>query len=130
MTRELDVYLYKKFIGKLKQTEHGRLEFNYDPNYLKLNTAKPLSVAMPLSIQTYDDSIARSFFSGLLPENLIRHRLARYLGVSEKNPFALLKAVGGECAGAVSLYPKDKKLSTKEKSKFEILNNDQLKEIF
>ena len=60
---------------------------------------------MPLRTEVYNTSQVQSYFSGLLPDESQRHNLARYLGVSEKNPFALLTAVGGECAGALSLYP-------------------------
>ncbi len=31
--------------------------------------------------------------------------LARKLGIAESDKFNLLNAVGGDCAGAVSLYP-------------------------
>ncbi len=31
--------------------------------------------------------------------------MARQIGVSHKNPFALLNAIGGECAGAISIHP-------------------------
>ena len=46
-----------------------------------------------------------SFFSGLLPDEDVRCRLAKYLGLSKENIFSLLKEIGGECAGAISLYP-------------------------
>lgn len=45
----------------------------------------------------------RPFFSGLLPEAHMRTAIARQLGISEKNDFALLAAIGGECAGAVMI---------------------------
>ncbi len=49
--------------------------------------------------------LARAFFAGILPEEEPRKRLAAILGVSERNDFALLEQIGGECAGAVSLLP-------------------------
>lgn len=43
------------------------------------------------------------FFSNLLPEGEVRQQIARRLGVSVGNDFGLLTAIGGDCAGAVSL---------------------------
>ena len=66
----------------------------------------------------------RAFFSGLLPDDIVRHRLAKYLGVSEKNPFSLLEVIGGECAGALSLYPEgDKPNSATPDADIEILDD-------
>jgi serine/threonine-protein kinase HipA len=48
---------------------------------------------------------ARPFFAGILPEEGPRQQIAAILGVSERNDFAILERIGGECAGAVSLLP-------------------------
>ena len=48
-----------------------------------------------------------AFFGGLLPEGEPRRLIARRLGVSERNDFALLAAIGGDCAGAITLAPPD-----------------------
>lgn len=53
----------------------------------------------------------RPFFANLLPESDLRRVIARKLGLSEQNDFALLEAVGGECAGAVSLLPAEMPVS-------------------
>ena len=37
----------------------------------------------------------------------MRAAIARQLGISEKNDFALLAAIGGECAGAVTVLPQN-----------------------
>ncbi len=61
----------------------------------------------PLPIGTSDGSYttaaAEAFFGGLLPEGAPRERAARNLGVSSDNDFALLAALGGDTAGAISL---------------------------
>ena len=49
----------------------------------------------------------RAFFSGLLPEAESRDRIASILGVSGGNDFALLERIGGDCAGAVSLFSEE-----------------------
>lgn len=100
--RSLDVWLLGELAGRLDQTA-GRLIFTYDAGWLARSHAVPLSASLPLREKPYDDRAARPFFAGLLPEQDTRGRIARAIGVSERNDFALLDALGGECAGAVSL---------------------------
>ena len=45
------------------------------------------------------------FFSGILPEQSLRELVARNLGISARNDFAMLEKIGGECAGAVTFTP-------------------------
>lgn len=127
MSRTLDVYLCDYFVGTLSQDQNGDLEFLYDHNYLE-NATHGISLSLPLTKEIYKGGVAKSFFSGLLPEESVRERLARYLGVSEKNPFALLEIVGGDCAGALALYPQGQKPS-EEVKETETLNDSKLKEI-
>lgn len=100
----LDVYLQSQLAGKLTST-NAELTFAYDADYLQSANARKLSASMPLQPEPFGHGIAAPFFSGLLPDEGVRARLARYLSISERNTFALLKAIGGECAGAISLYP-------------------------
>jgi serine/threonine-protein kinase HipA len=60
---------------------------------------------LPLTPETYEGKRARSFFAGILPEEGPRARIAEILGISERNDFAMLERIGGECAGAISLLP-------------------------
>ena len=70
-----------------------------------------------------------AFFSGLLPDGDVRTRLARYLGISEKNTFALLKEIGGECAGAVSVYPQGTSPEDGDKPTYRVLDDNEAAEI-
>src|SRR5579871_318505 len=94
----LDVYLHERFAGQLCQDQSGKLIYTYDPAYVE-QKQPALSLSLPLQIPAMEGKSVQAFFSGLLPDDIIRYRLARYLGVSEKNPFALLKEIGVECAG-------------------------------
>ena len=107
MRRCLDVYLHEDKIGILEQSDDGQLIFSYRADYLADN-ATALSVAMPLREAPFPDAITRPFFSGLLPDDGTRKRLAAALGVSQDNAFGLLEIVGGECAGALCLLPQGK----------------------
>src|ERR1700722_14292502 len=129
MARSLSVYFNDQLAGILHQDQSGRLSFSYDPRYLQSKKAYPLSISMPLREGAYEDSIVRPFFSNLLPDDLARSRIAKYLGVSEKNPFAILEIIGGECAGALSLYPQGQTPPSPRKKDYEFLNNQKLEEI-
>lgn len=109
MRRILDVYLQDKLVGCLQQADSGDLAFTYDVDYLGDEASYGISLSMPLNTKGYSGSEVQAFFSGLLPEESVRYRLAKYLGLSEKNHFALLEAVGGDCAGALALYPNGNK---------------------
>jgi len=128
MSRLLDVYLCDDFVGTLLQDDSGDLEFAYDQDYLAA-TAHGISLSLPSTQKRHKGKIVKAFFSGLLPEESVRERLAGYLGVSETNPFALLEIVGGDCAGALALYPQGHKPSN-EKQEIEVLDNAGLKKIF
>ncbi len=105
MTRELDVYLHEQKVGSLAQDDGGALSFAYAAEYLTASHNRAISVSMPLREEPIPDRIAKPFFSGLLPDDRARQRLASALGVSEGNTFGLLEIIGGECAGALMLLP-------------------------
>ena len=78
MTRILDVYLHEQLTGTLTE-EHGDLSFLYNPD------AKiAVSYSLPLQDKPHIGQAVKAFFSGLLPDDRVRHRLARVLGVSAK----------------------------------------------
>ncbi len=129
MNRILDVYLHGIYAGRLfSLSGSAELLFSYDAKYLEADHPA-LSVSLPLGEGTYEGNEVKAFFSGFLPDDIVRHRLARYLGISEGNVFALLEAVGGECAGAVSLYSHGVKPSEESEGTLEILDERKLSEI-
>jgi serine/threonine-protein kinase HipA len=125
MSRALDVYLRDDKVGRLEQNDSGQLSFVYDPDYCALNKVA-ISVSMPLCEEAYPDPVARPFFSGLLPDERARQRLASALGVSRENAFGLLEIIGGECAGALSLVPEGWDLPAFDTCETEPLNEEQL----
>jgi serine/threonine-protein kinase HipA len=127
MSRRLDVYLQDKLVGCLEQTDSGDLAFTYDADYLKA-ASYGISLSMPLGAESYKGPQVKAFFSGLLPEESVRDRLAKYLGLSEKNPFALLEAVGGDCAGALALHPHGDQ-PPKTSDDVEVLDDTRMREV-
>lgn len=108
MSRTLDVYFGEVKAGELVQDAGGSLAFAYASEYLATNNARAISVSMPLREEPYANRIAQAYFSGLLPDENSRQRLAGLLGISESNTFGLLEIIGGECAGALTLMPAGK----------------------
>lgn len=112
----LEVYLNDQHVGRLCK-EGGLLSFRYDEMYLHAAHALPLSRHLPFPAgqrsQTFGDQASRAFFENLLPEGDVRSQVAKSLGVSRENTFGLLAALGGDCAGAVSLLPSGQQPSTR-----------------
>ncbi len=127
MNQRLDVYLQDSLAGYLEQRDGGELTFTYDTDYFG-NASHGLSLSLPLKVDPHRGPYVNAFFSGLLPEEGVRHRLAGYLGLSENNAFALLKAVGGDCAGALAFYRPGEKPPALSHD-VEMLDDVQLKEI-
>ena len=63
-------------------------------------------------ISTAND--CRGFFAGILPDESQREIIARNLGISARNDFAMLEQIGGECAGAVTFIPEGTSLPERE----------------
>lgn len=127
--RSLDVWLGDYLIGRLDQNG-GRLAFAYDAGWLARPNAVALSVSLPLRVEPFDDQAARPFFAGLLPEQEKRDQVARALGVSARNDFALLDSIGGECAGAVTFVPQgERPVQHPAGTDYRKLDDNQLAEI-
>lgn len=105
MARTLDVYLNRDLVGQLVQDDDGQMVFDYEPDWLANPHAAAISQSLPLRMERFTQKECRGFFSGILPEDVSRKLIARILQVSDKNDFAMLERIGGECAGAVTFLP-------------------------
>lgn len=100
MRQKLSVRLYGKQVGILEQTTTGKLQFTYDDDS---NFA--ISNSLPLEKKTFPDKECKPYFNGLLPESdIVRQHIGKMFGINANNDFALLKAIGHDCAGALSLH--------------------------
>ncbi len=103
MTRELTVSLAEREVGALSEDAAGRFTFAYAPAWLDDPGSFAISLSLPLREQPHESAAAHAFFANLLPEGRVRTMVARRLGLSEDNDFALLAALGGDCAGALAI---------------------------
>lgn len=92
-------------MGELSQDEHGDLAFAYGAPWLADPSGQAISVSLPKRPEPFTHRECLPFFDGLLPEGGQRSAVAKALGVSEKNPYALLNELGGDVAGALQFLP-------------------------
>jgi serine/threonine-protein kinase HipA len=126
--RTLDVYLLGETVGTLEQDEHGSMRFTYAPEWLVQTGAIPLSHSLPLREEGFGRNESRGFFAGILPEQRQREVIAKNLGVSAGNDFALLDRIGGECAGAVTFLRRGQE-RLEQKEEYRTLSAGELAEI-
>lgn len=105
MKSALTVWWNGAIVGTLRLDEHGDTTFVYAPDWLADPNAPALSRSLPKQAEPFDRRRTRPFFAGLLPEEAQRDAVARALGISKGNDFAFLKALGGDVAGALTLWP-------------------------
>ncbi len=108
-SRSLTVYRDSRQVGTL-WADGTRLQFAYDAAVLG-DRAAAVSVLLPVRAGTFDDHQVRPCFENLLPEGDLRSYLAKTEKVDEGDVVGLLGAFGGECAGALSLWPEGERPS-------------------
>lgn len=125
MAHEITVWLFAQPVGMLSLVS-GRLNFQYFAGWLKSPDAVALSQSLPLQPEPFADHQCRAFFAGLLPEGNLRRLIAQQCQVSSQNDFALLNAIGGECAGAITFVPAGQPLPLAKAADVEWLDESQL----
>lgn len=100
--KKLSVRLHGKEIGILEEIQ-GKMRFQYNSK-----AERPLSLSLPIKEGGFTHKQCNPYFGGLLPENQeIRKALGVRYKINHNNDFALLSAIGHDCAGAVSFHSLD-----------------------
>ncbi len=105
-TNELNLWYEEQLVGYLWKNDLDRIGFHYDNDWLMEESSFPISLQIPLIEDEFlpDEGIAHRFFANLLPEGLARTNIIKSLKIADSD-FSLLKAIGGECAGALNILP-------------------------
>ena len=104
MNELLLVVADRRIMGEIHRDRRGRLRFVYDEHWRSADGAYPLSLSMPLVVSEHEHARIEPWLWGLLPDNeVILARWGQRFQVSPRNAFALLGAVGEDCAGAIQL---------------------------
>jgi len=107
----LNIWHEQHLVGRLWRNPAGAIGFRYDPAWIA-GGGFSVSRSLPLASREFapEDGIAHRFFANLLPEGAVREHLVRDLKLPNTD-FELLRAIGGECAGALSILPVDQQPS-------------------
>ncbi|MCM2264279.1 MAG: type II toxin-antitoxin system HipA family toxin [Desulfuromonadales bacterium] len=105
MDRILHVYIDTAKVGMLTSTDNSGYVFAYDAGWLGSRAPIPLSLSLPLQREPFTPELSKAFFTNLLPEGQLRDHFASKYRLSADDDFGLLAALGGDCAGALALYP-------------------------
>ena len=98
------IVYYEGFeVGQITVFPQGKLGFQYYPRWLETRGNFPLSVTLPLDHEEYGDETISPWLANLLPEEQQLLALSRTLGLSSSDPLAILKEIGGDTAGAISI---------------------------
>lgn len=99
----LNVWSDQHLVGHLWRDATGTIGFRYDPQWITQG-GFAVSHTLPLGNDDFtpEENLAHRFFANLLPEGGVREQIVRDLKISNTD-FNLLRAIGGECAGALSI---------------------------
>ena len=107
----LNVWNNQRLVGHLWRNPAGTIGFRYAPQWA---TEGGFAVSQTLPLDSGDftpeGSVAHRFFANLLPEGGVREQIVRDLKISNTDS-NLLRAIGGECAGALSIMSVEQKPS-------------------
>jgi serine/threonine-protein kinase HipA len=103
--KTLYVYYENQRVGVFSRDDNLISSFSYDETWQKNTNAFPLSIAMPLSQETFDNKTTLSFFENLLPEGDVRDALERDHQIH--GTFEFLEQFGQDCAGAFIITTDD-----------------------
>ncbi|TGD72148.1 type II toxin-antitoxin system HipA family toxin [Mangrovimicrobium sediminis] len=108
----LNVWSDQRLVGYLWRNTQGQIGFRYEEDWL---TQGGFAISHTLPLRhgdiTPEAGLAHRFFANLLPEGGVRDQIVRDLKISNTD-FDLLRAIGGECAGALSVLQAEYQPST------------------
>jgi serine/threonine-protein kinase HipA len=98
----LPVYFEQRRVGVIDVDKRGP-GFSYEPDWIVLRGAFPISVKMPLNSERIASDTFLPWAANLLPENEQLRTLGQILGMARSDVIGLLSAIGGDTAGALSI---------------------------
>ena len=110
-TDTLSLWHERRRVGQLWRNPAGAIGFRYDPEWI-VGGGFAVSRSLPLATGEFapGEGSAERWFANLLPEGAVREHIVRDLKLPNTD-FDLLRAIGGECAGALSILPAEQQPS-------------------
>ncbi len=116
--RKLDVSI--EIEGRMREvgcitgeTEYSA-EFKYSEDYLAEESARPISLSLPLAGRAFGPEETRRFFEGLLPEGFLRRTVAENNRTDAGDYLSILEMLGSECLGAIQIKGDNYELTSPE----------------
>lgn len=100
--RELGVFYETRRVGTVESREEGPA-FVYDPQWISLRGAFPISLLMPLSARPTRPEVFAPWAANLLPEASQLRSIGRSLGAAPEDAIGILAEIGRDTAGALSI---------------------------
>src|ERR1700730_13101980 len=98
----LPVYFEQRRVGTIDVNSKGP-SFTYDPNWIGLRGAFPISITKPLRSGRISPDVFLPWAANLLPESEQLRTVGQLLGMARGDVVGLLSAIGGDTAGALSI---------------------------
>jgi len=123
----LNVWCDDKLVGYLWRNFAGYIGFRYELQWITKG-GFAISCTLPLREESFSEvgGVAHRFFANLLPEGNARDSLARNRKIANTD-FELLREVGGECAGALSILPVEQAPS--KNNNYRLLTDEELENL-
>ena len=104
--QKLIAYMNGELVGTLEKQTNGAHIFQYDQSWVNNTMTRPLSLSLKLQLRPITSDAVINYFDNLLPDSpLVRDRILARYKASSKQPFDLLKEVGKDSVGAITLLP-------------------------
>ncbi|WCE31883.1 type II toxin-antitoxin system HipA family toxin [Vibrio sp. SCSIO 43137] len=127
--QELIAYMNGELVGRLKKQSNGAHSFQYDSDWITNSKARPLSLSLKLQLPRINSDAVINYFDNLLPDApKVRERIVTRYKASSIQPFDLLKEVGKDSVGAITLLPPDKPYK-EEPISYKVLDEDKLENV-
>lgn len=109
----LQVWLDSRVVADLTISRRRVPQLRYRADFVAAHGAGALglSVPLPVAVRPYKGEMVDHWVESLLPEGETRTVLERYFRVRRGDGFALLAAIGRDCAGAVAVTPPGEDIS-------------------
>lgn len=105
----LAVWRDARRVGVLDTAPNGDVRFTYEADVVAEARAEyAVGFKCPVRAKPYTGSQAAATFENLLPEGTLRNTLGQATKHDPSDTVGLLGVVGGECAGALQLWPEDR----------------------
>ena len=93
----LSVYFEQRRVGTIDIDKNGP-SFTYDPGWMGLRGAFPISITMPLRSERIASDTFLPWAANLLPESVQLRTLGQLLGMARGDVIGFLSAIGGDTA--------------------------------